>query len=285
MNTEKRQTRILAVHDISCIGKCSLTVALPILSAGGIETAILPTAILSNHTGVCFSDYTFRDLTDDMMPTVEKWENDGIDFDAVYSGYLGSSKQMDIVKRIFEIYRKKGAFIIVDPAMADNGKLYAACDESFPCGMRSLCEVADIIVPNITEAVMMLGEEFRHGPYSREYIEGLIERLKGICRGKIVLTGVHFDDEKLGAAAYDPKTDEIYYSFETKEKGMYHGTGDVFASVLLAAILNGKSLNESVDTAVKIVAHAIRNTPKNDPKRLYGVSFEASIPLLVDMMK
>ncbi len=278
--TNDRQTRIVAIHDISCLGKCSLTAVLPILSAAGIETAIIPTAVLSTHTGG-FKGFTFRDLTEDIMPIVEHWKREKIDFDAVYTGYLGSFEQIDIMKRIFDIYGSKGAIIMVDPVMADNGRLYSAFTDDFPRGMRMLCEKADIITPNITEAILLLGEEYKEGPYTREYIEGLIQRLTAICKGKIVLTGVYFDSKQLGAACYDPEKGRIEYYLTKKEKGMYHGTGDVFASALLSEILNGKSLEASTRTAVEFVAEAIRQTLRTKTDRCYGVNFEAALPVLI----
>lgn len=277
----KRQTRVLAIHDISCIGKCSITAALPILSAAGIETAVLPTAILSTHTGG-FTGYTFRDLTDDIMPIINHWEKEKIDFDAVYTGYLGSFEQINIMKKIFSLYKAKGALIAVDPVMGDNGRLYSAFDESFPRGMRELCAYADIITPNITEALLMLGEPYKEGPYEREYIERMIKKLSDMCEGKkTVLTGVYFDERKLGAATYDGCTDKVEYSFAEKIEGMYHGTGDVFASAFLASLLNGNSMKKSADTAVSFVTEAIKQTLRIKQDRYYGVNFEAAIPSLL----
>lgn len=277
----KRQTRILAIHDISCVGKCSLTAVLPILSAAGIETAVLPTAVLSTHTGG-FNGYTFRDLTDDIMPIIEHWESEGIDFDAVYTGYLGSFAQLEIMKKIFPLYKEKGALIAVDPVMGDNGRLYSAFDDQFPSGMRELCGYADIITPNMTEAALMLGEKYTEGPYDQCYIEALTERLADICGGKkVVLTGVSFDRHTLGAAVYDPNCGRTEYSFADRIEGMYHGTGDVFASAFLASLLNGNSMKKSADVAVGFVTEAIRQTLKIKQDRYYGVNFEAAIPSLL----
>lgn len=276
-----RQTRALAVHDISCVGKCSLTAVLPILSAAGIETAVLPTAILSTHTGG-FKDYTFRDLTDDIMPIIAHWEKENIDFDAVYTGYLGSFEQLDIMKKIFTLYKAKGALIAVDPVMGDNGRLYSAFDESFPAGMRELCSYADIITPNLTEAALMLGEKYTEGPYDEAYIEATVKRLGDICGGKkVVLTGVYFDNDTLGAAVYDASSDKLDYSFAERINGMYHGTGDVFASAFLASLLNGNDMKSAADTAVGFVTEAIRQTLKIKQDRYYGVNFEAAIPSLL----
>ncbi|MDR3209479.1 MAG: bifunctional hydroxymethylpyrimidine kinase/phosphomethylpyrimidine kinase, partial [Oscillospiraceae bacterium] len=162
------QKRVAAIHDISCFGKCSLTVALPILSAAGIECAVLPTAVLSTHTGG-FSGYTYRDLTDDLLPIWRHWQTLGLRFDAAYSGYLGSEAQLEIVAEIFDRLRAQDSLIIADPVMADDGRLYASFAPTFPDGMRALCTRADIILPNMTEAALLLGEPYREGPYTREY--------------------------------------------------------------------------------------------------------------------
>lgn len=277
----ERQTRVLAIHDISCIGKCSITAALPILSACGIETAIIPTVVLSTHTGG-FTGYTFRDLTDDILPIVDHWQKEGIDFDAVYTGYLGSVEQINIMKEIFSIYKQKGALIFVDPVMGDNGRLYAAFDESFPSRMKELCMKADIICPNITEAALMLGEQYHEGPYTHEYIESLLKKLSRICNGKIVLTGVYFDDIRLGVATYDALTGEIRYSLTEKIDGMYPGTGDVFASAFLASLMNANSITKSACVAVDFVKEAIMQTLRFKSDRYYGVNFEAAIPSLLE---
>ena len=280
-SAETRQKRIVAIHDISCVGKCSLTAALPILSAAGIETAVIPTAVLSTHTGG-FSGYTFRDLTDDILPIADHWEKEGLDFDAVYTGYLGSYRQIDIVSQVVDRHRDRGALVLVDPAMADNGVLYSTFDADFPKGMRALCQKADVIVPNITEAVLMLEKNFQPGPYKQEFIESLLNNLGEITRRYVVLTGVCFDEQQLGAATYDKKTGSISYTMTKRIQGMYHGTGDVFASALLAALLSGKAINCAAQIAVEFAAESIRQTLKIKQARYYGVNFEAALPFLID---
>lgn len=280
-SNQTRQKRIVAIHDISCVGKCSLTAALPIISAAGIETAVIPTAVLSTHTGG-FKGYTFRDLTDDILPIVEHWQSEGLDFDAVYTGYLGSFRQIDIVEQVIGIYKKQGALIMVDPAMADNGVLYSSFDASFPKGMMKLCTQADVIVPNITEACMMLEREYQQPPYKKEYIEELLKQLGEKCGRYVVLTGVCFDDLQLGAATYDKVTSSIHYCMTKRIEGMYHGTGDVFASALLAAMLSGKAINCAAQIAVEFTAESIRQTLKIKQSRYYGVNFEAALPFLIE---
>src|SRR5690554_2258065 len=197
-----RQRRVAAIHDISCFGRCSLTVALPIISSAGIECAVIPTAVLSTHTGG-IDGYTFHDLTDEIMPIARHWNQLNLQFDAIYTGYLGSFEQLDIVSSLFSLLGSADTLKVVDPVMADNGELYKSFSSDFPKGMRELCAKADIIIPNITEAVFMLDEPYQEGPYTKDYIESLLKRLSDIGTKQIVLTGVHFDGEQLGAAAYD----------------------------------------------------------------------------------
>jgi pyridoxine kinase len=279
-----KQKRILAIHDISCFGRCSLTVVLPIISAVGVETVILPTAILSTHTGG-FSGYTYRDLTGDISPICDHWESLDIQFDAVYSGFLGSYEQIDVVCEIFDKQKKNGSLILVDPVMADNGKLYSIFDDSFPLGMRKLCKKADIIVPNITEATLLLGYEYKDGPYTKAYIESILLKLASLGPNKVVLTGVYFDNNQLGAASYDVSTDRIEYAFQNRIEGYYHGTGDVFGSALLASIINGKSISNASKIAVKYTADSILRTHQASTDIRFGVNFESGIEDLIRACK
>ena len=273
----KRQKRVLAVHDISGVGRCSLTVALPIISAAGIECSVLPTAVLSTHTGG-FTGYTFRDLTDDLLPMARHWAELGERFDAIYTGYLGSFAQMDMMREVFSILADKDTLLAVDPVMGDNGKLYAAFDMTFPPAMRDLCAHADLIKPNLTEAALLLGEEYRPGPYTKAYIEDLLSRLAEATRTeKIVLTGVYFDEEKLGAATFDAKTGEIAYIFGENVPGLYHGTGDVFGSALVGALVRGLSLSEAVRASVDFTVAAIQTTAQAGTNIRYGVNFEENL--------
>ena len=270
------QKRVAAIHDISCFGRCSITVALPILSAAGIETCIIPTAVLSTHTGG-FTGYTFRDLTEDILPIAEHWKTINIGFDALYTGYLGSFEQLDIVAKVFDMYGDKGTIKFVDPVMADHGKLYSSFSPEFPKGMAKLCAKADVIVPNMTEAVLMLGEEYKEGPYTKEYIENLLGKLSELGPEKVVLTGVYFDEAQIGAATFDSKTREINYVFHDKIPGSYHGTGDVFGSYLLGALLNGNDLNKATEIAVKFTTQAIQRTYEAGTDNRFGVNFEYSL--------
>ncbi len=280
----KKLKRVLAAHDISCFGKCSLTVALPIISACGVETTILPTAVLSTHTGG-FTGFTYRDLTEDITPIIDHFKTLPIEFDGVYTGFLGSFEQIEIMKDTFERVKSENTLILVDPVMADHGELYSIFDNKFPLKMRELCQTADIVIPNITEALFMLEREFVKGPYTKEFIEELLESLKSIGFKKIVLTGVYFDNEQLGAAAFDTETNVIDYLMSEKIDGFYHGTGDVFGSALLGALMNDFTLSESTQIAVNFVCECIRKTQKAGTDVRFGVNFEQSLDVLLNAIK
>ncbi len=268
--------RILTIQDISCLGQCSLTVALPILSAMGNETCILPSAVLSTHTGG-FTGYTFRDLSDDMPAIAEHWQKEGINFDAFYTGYLGSVNQIAHVKRIMNMLGKDGSYRIVDPAMADLGRLYTGFDDSFAGAMASLCREADIILPNITEACLMTGVKYRE-TYDEAYIDRLLTALSRLTSAAVILTGVGFEPDKTGVMIWsDGKKD--YYSHQ-KIIGNCHGTGDVFASAFVGALMRGKSLMESAKIAADFTFLCIAKT-MGDPDHRYGVKFELALPELI----
>ncbi|UAL07000.1 MAG: pyridoxamine kinase [Candidatus Methanogranum gryphiswaldense] len=278
-----QQKRVLAIHDISCFGRCSLTVALPIISATGLECTVMPTAVLSTHTGG-FTGFTYRDLTEDMRPIVDHWKTLNLKFDSIYTGFLGSFEQIEIVSGIFDDLKDKDTLIIVDPVMADNGELYKIFPKNFPQGMKKLCKKADVILPNITEACLMVGEKYITGPYTKEWIENLLRKLSGLGSKKVVLTGVFFNNEDLGAAAYDVEADTIEYAFHKLIPGYYHGTGDVFGSVIVSSMVNGLSLKRANELAVDFTAESIVRTRNAGTDIRFGVNFEMGIPkLLKDM--
>ncbi|MDD4754359.1 MAG: pyridoxamine kinase, partial [Desulfitobacteriaceae bacterium] len=279
-----KQKHVAAIHDISCFGRCSLTVALPILSAAGITTSVVPTAILSTHTGG-FTDFTYHDLTQDIRPISRHWQSLGLEFDALYTGYLGSFEQVEIVSELFDDFCSRDNLIFVDPVMADNGKLYSNFSPEFPKGMAKLCQKADIILPNMTEAAFLLGQSYHPGPYTPEYVEGLMKDLCKLGPKKVVLTGVSFDDRQLGAATYDRETDDIGYAFAPLVVGCYHGTGDVFASAVVAAMLNGFNLTESAQVAALFTVESIKRTKEAGTDIRFGVDFENSIPNFIRNLK
>jgi pyridoxine kinase len=270
--------RILTVQDISCVGQCSLTVALPIISACGIETAVLPSAVLSNHTA--FPDFTFNDLTEEMPKIESIWKKENIKFSALYTGYLGNARQVHIVKNIIKSCIDKGGLKIVDPAMADSGKLYAGFDMDYVDKMKALCKEADIILPNITEACLMTDTEYNHNP-DKDYIEELILKLRNIFSGKIILTGVGFSEDKTGIAVFDGNSTDYYQHIKVGMGG--HGTGDLYASAFVGALVRGKSLFDAAKIAADLTVMCIENTV-NDPEHWYGVKFEGCLGKLIDIL-
>lgn len=279
----QQQKRAITIQDISCVGRCSLTVALPILSAAGIETVILPTAILSTHTGG-FTGFTFRDLTEDIDPICDHWKQLGIKTDALYTGYLGSQEQQQQIVRIFEDFGEGSPVILVDPAMADEGKLYPAFDLAFARGMKDVVAKATITVPNITEASLLLEKEYPGSEYDQAWVEETLRELAALGPAQVVLTGVSFEEGKLGAAAYDKMLDTVEYYFTERIPGYYHGTGDIYSSALLGALLNDKSLVESIGIACEFTVGAIRRTQAAGTEPRYGVFFEQEIAHLLDLL-
>ena len=275
--------KILTIQDVSCYGQCSLTVALPILSAMGIETAIIPSAVLSTHTGG-FTGYTFRDLTEDLPAINAHWAKENINFDTFYTGYVGSKLQLGYIKDIVTSRAKEGALFIVDPVMADNGKLYYGFDEAFAAEMAQFVKGANVILPNLTEASFLLKEPYVT-EYDEKYIEGLVRRLSALSGGDVVLTGVTFDPTKLGVAAYSKATDTTHYYFEERIPGGVHGTGDVYASSFVGALTQGLSLNDAADLAVDFTVAAIRATVPDRETHWYGVKFEKALPFLIDRLR
>ncbi|MBQ2714968.1 MAG: pyridoxamine kinase [Clostridia bacterium] len=272
--------KVLTIQDISCIGQCSLTVALPIISACGHETAVLPSAVLSTHTAG-FSGYTFRDLTDDMPDVCNHWIKEKIKFSAIYTGYLGSTKQIDYVKDIIESTKEKDAKIIVDPAMADNGKLYPGFDQNFVNAMKKLVGISDYVVPNVTEACMLTGVEYKT-EYTKEYVDELVQKLLSLGAKNVILTGIGYIDGKTGVVVVE---DGKYSYYEhDKESNSCHGTGDIYASAFVGALTCGKSAYESAKIAADYTVLCIKETAKLD-NHWYGAAFEPVLGELIKMVK
>ncbi|MCR5150566.1 MAG: pyridoxamine kinase [Clostridiales bacterium] len=272
-----KSKRILTVQDISCVGQCSITAALPVLSACGIETAVLPSAVLSTHTAG-FHGFTFRDLSADIPEIIAHWQRENIKFDAVYTGYLGSAGQIDYVKTIFSTLLNEGGKKIVDPVMADRGRLYTGFDGSFVEKMKQLTGSADIILPNITEAALLTGNEYRE-EYGRDYIEKLISALHNGGAPVVILTGVGFTKDESGIAVSE--NGNIHYYSHQKIARTCHGTGDLYASSFAGAYLNGQSVFDAAVTAADFTLSAILNTV-DDEEHWYGVKFEGVLPKLIE---
>ena len=266
MNNKK----ILTIQDISCYGQCSITVALPILSAFGFETAILPSAILSTHTSG-FKNFTVHDLSDEIPLIVNHWKNEGIKFDVLYSAYLGEVKHIDLVLNIKKDLLKDNALFLVDPVMGDNGKLYPAFDMNYVEAMRRLVKEADIIIPNLTEACYLVNEKYKE-KYDESYILNILNKLNKLGAKNVVLTGVSYKEGFIGIASLI-KGEYHYYEHKKIAKS-YHGTGDVYTSSFLGEYLKTNDINKSIELAASFVVEAITNT-LDDPNHNYGVKFES----------
>lgn len=273
--------RIITLQDISCVGRCSITVALPVISAMGVECGILPTAVLSTHT--MFKNFTCKDLSDQIAPIADAWETEQIAFDGIYTGYLASAEQCGQVCGFFDRFATADNLVVVDPAMADNGKLYPAFDASFPADMRKVCAKADVILPNITEACLLTGMPYQT-TYSKPYIHELLEKLLSLGCKTAVLTGVSYEPNRLGIAYLDKDGGSGSY-FTHKCPQSYHGTGDLYSSAVVGGLMRGLSLGDSVSLAADFVVNCIEATAKDENSRWYGVSFESQIPELCGMLQ
>lgn len=269
--------RIVTIQDISCVGKCSLTVALPVLSAMGVETAVIPTAVLSAHS--VFPEFTFRDLTEELLPIARHWNSQGLTFDAVYTGYLGSREQIDVVSAVIDTVAGPDTLIFVDPAMADQGRLYAGFDGAFARKMAELCRRADYIDPNVTEACFLTGTPYRE-VYGEDYVDMLLDKLRELCSGTVILTGVRLEKGRTGVVSVDPAGKKSAYFHETIP-GQFHGTGDVFSSVVVGALMGGAGLTDALRLAAEFTCECIRCTVADPDSRWYGVSFERALPYLI----
>ena len=272
--------RILTIQDISCVGQCSLTVALPILSACGMETSILPSAVLSTHTAPGFEGWTFRDLTDDIPLISAHWKKQGIRFDSIYTGYLGSPRQVAFVRDIMANLSNEGCVKIVDPVLGDHGKLYPGFSQENVDSMIPLCATADIVIPNITEASFLTGAGYRE-EYDEPYVRDLIARLRSIGARTIVLTGISYDQESTGVVVSENGGYD-YYRHELLPV-QSHGTGDVFASAFTGAVARGFSPYDAAKIAARFTIRSIEETI-GDAGHWYGVKFERAIPCLVDLL-
>ena len=269
--------RIAAVQDISCVGRCSLTVALPVISAMGVEACPLPTALLSSHT--LFPEPYICDLTDMLSGITDHWKKIGVSFDGIYTGYLGSIKQLDIISRFIDEFRG-GGFVFIDPVMGDHGRLYSGFSPAYVSRMAEFCGKGDVIVPNLTEACFMLGRDYVGESYGRDDLKAILRGLTGLGASKAVLTGVSMEQGRLGAAAYDSGSGDYFLCMGERVEGSFHGTGDIFASVCVGALAKGEPLGQAVECAVNFTCESIKKTAGDSPDRRFGVNFEKALPLL-----
>ncbi len=274
--------RIVTIQDISCVGKCSLTVALPIISAMGVETAVLPTAVLSTHT--MFKNFTFRDLTCDIKPIAAHWKAENIGFDAIYTGYLGSFEQLALVAEFIADFKTPDNLVFIDPVMADNGKLYPGFTPEFARAMAGLCARADVIVPNLTEAAFLLDRPYCAGGYDEAYIRELLKRLADLGAPHAVLTGVSFTPNQVGVMGYHAEKDEFFSYFHRRLDVSFHGTGDIFSSTAVGALMRGLRLEKALALAADYTVDCIECTMNSPRHAWYGVEFERAIPRLLERL-
>lgn len=279
--------RVLTVQDISCVGKCSLTAAIPVISAMGIEVCPLPTAILSNHTA--FSSFSFLDLTDKIPEILNEWKKQGFHFDAIYTGYLGSIKQIDLVHKILDEFAQNDTLVVIDPCMADNGKLYTGFSQDFVKQMAKLCGRANVILPNMTEACFLVNQDYDIFTHTNESIIKVMAKLLSLGAEQVILKGVEFSKEKIGVAYCSQKL--FNNNFSTNENNMedmniyfhhrydenFHGTGDVFASAVTGALVLKKDIKDAVKIACDFVQESIECTLLNPNYNWYGVDFESAL--------
>ena len=274
--------KILTIQDISCYGQCSITVALPIVSAFGIETAILPSAVLSTHTAG-FTDFTVRDLTEDLPEIRKHWEKEEIYFDAIYTGFIASIEQLDYIKDIIDSRLKPGGIVFVDPAMADQGEFYNGFDQEFADKMAELCKLGDYILPNTTEACYILHKPWKE-EFTREEMLEMADELSQFTKRHVILKGDTNEDGKLGMIVLDKKESSCEIVYNDKIDYISHGTGDVFASTFVGSIMRGKSPAQAAQIAGEFTKKAIEKTV-GDENHKYGVKFEQVILDLNELLK
>lgn len=270
--------RILTLQDYSCLGRCSMTVALPTISAAGIEAVGIPTALLSNHTA--FPSWTLFDLTSEILPIVKKWDEVDRVFDAIYTGYL-TTKQIEDVKEVFSLC-KNSKIRFVDPAMADGGKLYPGFELAHVDAMRSLVSLCDICKPNVTEACFLAGVPMLEGPQKKEIYLELAKKIAAIGPKTVIISGAHTKENQVGCYLYENGQGTLV-EFDRLE-GAYHGTGDLFASALISCIVNGKTALQSIKVAHELVKASIENNIAHGVDGLrYGPEFETALRILSDL--
>lgn len=267
-----KNKKVLTIQDISCYGQCSTTVALPILSAFGYETAILPSAILSTHTGG-FKGFTVHDLSDEIPLIANHWKKEGIKYDVLYTAYLGEIKHIDLVLNIKRDLLNENALFLVDPVMGDNGKLYGAFNNEYVKAMKKLVKEADIIIPNLTEACFLVDEPYLE-KYDQIYILNILNKLKGLGAKNILITGVTYKPGYIGIASLI-NNEYDFYEHEKVSKS-YHGTGDIYTSTFLGEYLKSHDFKKAIKLAAQFVVASIKNTLDDDSHQ-YGVKYE---PLL-----
>lgn len=272
-----KQKRLVSIQDLSCFGKCSLSVALPVISSAGVETVVLPTAILSTHTGE-FKEYSFHSLKKQFKEISSHWKKLDIKFDAIYVGYIGSMELIDYVSEFIDEFRSEDTVVFVDPAMADNGKFYSGLGEDYAKKLSVLCKKADFISPNLTEAIIMTGFDSQYESFNSIDTEKLIKKLSCICPNPII-TGIHSKD-LISTASFKKDNNEFLINSYPIKNGTFYGSGDLFASSFMGYYLNGVPFTEAVKKASFFVNDCIENSMDEREKYWYGLKFEQSLHLL-----
>ena len=274
--------RIASIQDISCLGRCSLTVALPVISAMGVECAIVPTAVLSAHTA--FPGFVSRDLSDQLPAIADHWRSQQVHFDALYTGYIASAPQVQQVMDFFGAVKSPDTLLIVDPAMADHGKLYSGFGEDFPAAMARVVARADVALPNVTEACLLTGTPCRED-VDQDFARELLRKVAALGAKRVILTGVSFDGDRLGAMGYDSGTGEFFSCAGKRNPASFHGTGDIFAATVTGGLMRGMTLRQATALAVEFVLACIDATARDPQAGWYGVEFEKALPLLCDRVR
>ena len=273
--------KILTIQDFSCVGKCSLTVAIPIISAFGIESCALPTALLSTHTQ--FKNWSFSNLCPEIPAITDAWKKENIKFDGICTGYLGATDLIGSVKEIIDDFVKEDGIVMIDPAMGDNGRLYPNFDMGYAKATKTLCAKADIITPNVTEAAFMLGKEYKD-EYDYDYLLSLCKELHQNGARDVVITGVKKQETQVGVFCL-LDGDEVYEYYTERELKDFHGTGDIFSSCLYGGLNAGKTLKEAVKFACNYTKHCIAVTLAEPNHSFYAVNFEECIGDITDFIR
>jgi len=272
--------RVAAIHDLAGIGRCSLTVITPVISAMGIQCCPVPTAILSTHTGG-YTGFSFLDMTEELKRYIKHWKELDERFDAIYTGFLGSAAQISLVDEFITDFNHDECILMVDPVLGDNGLAYATCD-SVLCGkMYELAKRADVLTPNLTEAAILLNEDYSSAPTDEEGLENWLKRMSELGPKQIVLTGLNDSENRLKVAIYDKSVGQAQFLYGERVGGDYPGTGDIFASVLLGGLMNGKSLSESTRKSMDFVRECVAFTYEQKTTPREGILVEPMLKYLM----
>ena len=271
----KQAPHAAVIHDLSGFGRCSLTIALPVLAAMGVRSSPMLTAYLSAHTAYPHRDRAlFQDLTDTMPAVSGHWGLLGARFDAIYSGFLGAARQIDLLREFIARFRRPETLVLVDPVMGDHGRTYATCTPDLCARMGALAAQADLITPNLTEAALLLGEPYGAVPHSPAGLRDWLARLSLDGRRSVVITGVRRKEGSIGAGCFDRASGTFSFPQTREEARQFPGTGDLFASVLLGGLLRGMGLDAAAQQAVDFVQQCAARTIALDTPTLDGVEFE-----------